>query len=185
MRICCRHRHDRASAHQPSSITSGSSATRRKMECTRLEGSDRRLTKESIAGGPVTCVSFLSETFSWVARGGAFLELAPLVVQVGSRRRTHLVFPEGGTIHGCQHGKSISVVFGGRQLAILHGGRSSDDPIVSAAIEPTSSRDGHRPSTSLIVSDWIWNLKLIVRESTDDLRAGKSYSRLGVGEQCM
>ena len=153
------------------------------MECTRPEGSDRRLTKESIAGGPVTCVSFLSETFCWVARG-AFLELAPLVLQVGFRRRTHLVFPEGGTIHGCQHGEKISVLFGGRKIAILHGGRSLEDPIESAAIG-CSSQDRPSSLNALIVSDWIWDLKMIVHESADDPESQKSYSRLGVGEQCM
>jgi WD40 repeat protein len=77
------------------------------------------------------------------------------------------VFPEGGTIHGCQHGEKISVLFGGRKIAILHGGRSLEDPIESAAIG-CSSQDRPSSLNALIVSDWIWNLKMIVHESADD-----------------
>lgn len=112
----------------------------------------------------MTCVSFLSETFCWVARG-AFLELAPLVYEENTprRKRTHLVFPQGGTIHGVEHGGNVSVVFGGRQLAILHGGRYADDSIRSAGIVVDDSRGGESAlDTTLTVSDWIWDVKMFV-----------------------
>ena len=130
------------------------------MESARSEESERRLKKELIAGGPVTCVSFLSDTFCWVARG-SFLELAPLVYEGSRKRRTHLVFPNGGRIHGVQHVRNMSVIFGGRQLVVLHGGRSVDDPIHSAKIV-NASRQIPPALNALLVSDWIWDLKVIV-----------------------
>jgi len=133
------------------------------MESSRPEESERRINKESIAGGPVTCVSFLSDgAFCWVARG-CFLEVAPLIYEGPRKRKTQLVFPEGGTIHGVQHSGNISVVFGGRQLAVLHGGRHVDEPLQAACIA-AASRQAPAALNTLTVSDWIWDLKTIACE---------------------
>ena len=146
------------------------------MESTRPEDSERRLQKQSIAGGPVTCVSLLSDTFCWVARG-SFLELAPLVYEGPTKRRTHLVFPNGCTIHGVQHNGNISVVFGGRQLAVLHGGRSVNEPIHVAEILCDSRQKPPRASNALTLSDWIWDVKLVVQKDESSC----SHLKVAVG----
>ena len=148
----------------------------KEMERTTPEDPTRRFKKESIHGGPVTCVSLLSDTFCWVARG-SFLELAPIVYEGPRKTRWHLVFPDGGTIHGAKHGESkINVVFGGRQLAILHGGRGVDEPLISAGIAP---RKGP-VSDCMTVSDWVWDLRMIVNDCNDGAKGTNLILALGL-----
>lgn len=148
------------------------------MEGATPEDPVRRFKKESIHGGPVTCVSLLSDTFCWVARG-SFLELAPLVYEGPRKTRRHLVFPDGGTIHGVRHGESkINAVFGGRQLAILHGGRGVDEPLISAGIH-IAPRQGP-VSNFLSVSNWVWDLRMIVNDCKDGDKGAKLILALGL-----
>ena len=133
------------------------------------------LQKESIVGGPVTCVSFRSDVFCWVARG-PFLHLVSFL---GTRKkRKYLVFPDGGTIHGVRNDpeekSSVTAVFGGRKIALLQGGRGVDEPITSASIASKKSE----ALNTLCISDWIWDLRMLFLCNGEELGDNNSSENL-------
>lgn len=116
------------------------------------------LRKRCIVGGPVTCVSLPCEAYCWVAKG-CFLERYSLLDGLPSSR--HLVFPDGGTVHGLRsHGNNL-VVFGGRKVAVYE---MSGETLTKQGL-----RLGDREESYILASDWIWDLRIASSSKQDSV----------------
>ena len=140
------------------------------------------LTKKSRVGGPVTCVSFPSTELYLTARG-PYLERQQLGVSGNEnpQAQTHLVFPQGGTIHGIRHveSSSVSLVFGGQQAAFLQNALQVDEQIQSLPVLYNQNKLPH-----LQLSDWIWDIHCKKNEKNEEdtiiLVIGLAHHRLEV-----
>ena len=110
-----------------------------------------RLEKLSIAGGPVTCVCFLSDDCLLVARGPYLDTLSSS--HCTTRRKTLLVFPNGGSVHGVHAHGNVLIVYGGRQLAFCCKPNDDDD-------NDNDNDNGISVlDSSISVSDWIQDVQ--------------------------
>ena len=149
---------------------------------------DHRLEKLYIVGGPVTCVSFLSDDRLLIGKGpylevvqsqvhavvvepglsnsvgaeilattpsscGETASAQSVIASIEQRTATaksgneRLIFSNGGTIHGArQTSAGFLIVFGGRQLALLHNETFHTLKVNQKDV--------------LHVSDWIWDARL-------------------------
>lgn len=137
------------------------------------------LIKKSRAGGPVTCVSFPSTELYLTARG-PYLERQQLGVSGNEnpQAQTHLVFPQGGGIHGIRHveSSSVSLVFGGQQIAFLQNALQVDEQIQNLPVLYNRNQLPH-----LQLSDWIWDIHCKNNEEgTISMVVGLAHHRLEV-----
>ena len=110
------------------------------------------LHKKYIVGGPVTCVSFLSEDKVLVGKG-PYIEIAGALLLHQTTTERRLIFSNGGSIHGArQTNDDFILLFGGRQVALVH----------SESFQPLQVRD----SDHFAVSDWIWDAR--IRRNTNE-----------------
>jgi WD40 repeat protein len=135
------------------------------------------LTKKSRAGGPVTCVSFPSTELYLTARG-PYLERQQLPGNKNPETQTHLVFPQGGTIHGIRHveSSSVSLVFGGQKAAFLQNALQVDEQMQNLPVLYNRNQLPH-----LQLSDWILDIHCKKNEEgTISLVIGLAHHRLEV-----
>jgi WD40 repeat protein len=118
---------------------------------TSANDSSNSLHKQGIVGGPVTCVSLPCKQYCWVAKG-CFLERYSLLDGSQSRCRRHLIFPDGGTIHGLRLHQGTMVVFGGRKVAVF---KTRGETLTQRFLTLPEGQENY-----ILASDWIWDLRI-------------------------
>lgn len=124
--------------------------------------SSNSLQKQFIVGGPVTCVSLPGKQCCWVAKG-CFLERYSLLDGSQSRCYRHLIFPDGGTIHGLRQHQDTMVIFGGRKVAVFKT-RGETETLTMLFLTLPEGQENY-----ILASDWIWDLRIASSQQQQQL----------------
>jgi WD40 repeat protein len=151
--------------------------------------------KKYIVGGPITCVSFLSQDIVLVAKGPYIEIVGPLQITSHSdypetpppeqppvarstdataiwhhdqsHYRRHLVFTDGGSIHGARHPTNTNfiVLFGGRQIALID----------NKTFQPIQVNDSNS-IFAVGATDWIWDVR-VHQKQRNSTNTDKNHDR--------
>jgi hypothetical protein len=188
--LICHHRHD------PGRITAVVVMDEIARDTSNVGSASKafRIAKCSRAGGPVTCVALATTTPSsgvptWAfAAQGPYICRYPFSPQNQGQENQLLVFPDGGTVHGIvffskqwhrKHNvpefnniRLDSIVFGENRLAFCELLSSNDITNRCVVIKVDEERPQSRKS--LVLSDWIWTVKIVRSSEMTDTRHGSS-----------